>query len=183
MLRSTRLRSALKVASLQRQGLRDLVEQRVVAGQDREVEIDRAGRPEDEVGLCRCRGQRVAALDEAVRQAYRQWLLPRATVVAVSALVAAVGGTLFALYNAYVTPGLLHWTLSGEALIIAIIGGTRAFWGPALGAFVFVCLRDVVGNYTTHWQAIVGIVLIAVVIAAPNGLSGAIRARRCSRYS
>lgn len=100
-------------------------------------------------------------------------LLPRAIIIALSGFIAAIGGTLFALYNGYVTPGLLHWSLSGEALIIAIIGGTRAVWGPALGAFLFVVLRDFVGNYTTHWQSIVGLVLIAVVLLLPRGLSGA----------
>lgn len=101
---------------------------------------------------------------------------PRVVVLALSAFVAAVGGTLFALYNGYVTPSLLHWTLSGEALIIAIIGGTRAVWAPAVGAFVFVILRDVAGNYTTHWQSIVGLVLIAVVLTLPNGIGGALTA-------
>jgi branched-chain amino acid transport system permease protein len=103
-------------------------------------------------------------------------LMPQALIIAISAFIAAIGGTLFALYNGYVTPSLLHWSLSGEALIIAIIGGTRSVWGPALGAFILVCLRDVAGNYTTHWQSIVGLTLIAVVLTLPSGASGAIRA-------
>ncbi|WEK48831.1 MAG: branched-chain amino acid ABC transporter permease [Candidatus Kaistia colombiensis] len=103
-------------------------------------------------------------------------LWPRVVILALSALIAALGGTLFALYNGYVTPSLLHWTLSGEALIIAIIGGTRSVWAPAVGAFVFVILRDVAGNYTTHWQSIVGLVLIAVVLTLPNGIGGALTA-------
>lgn len=103
-------------------------------------------------------------------------LMPRAIIIALAGLIAAIGGTLFSLYNGYVTPGLLHWSLSGEALIIAIIGGTRSVWGPALGAFIFVVLRDVAGNYTTHWQSIVGLALIAVVLLLPSGVSGAVRA-------
>lgn len=102
-------------------------------------------------------------------------LMPRAIIIAIAGLIAAIGGTLFSLYNGYVTPGLLHWSLSGEALIIAIIGGTRSVWGPALGAFIFVILRDVAGNYTTHWQSIVGLALIAVVLLLPSGVSGAVR--------
>ncbi|MGA0542435.1 branched-chain amino acid ABC transporter permease [Neotabrizicola sp. VNH66] len=101
-------------------------------------------------------------------------LMPRALIIALSAFIAAVGGMLFALYHGYVTPGILHWSLSGEALIIAIIGGTRAVWGPALGAFVFVILRDLASNYTTHWQSIVGLTLIAVVLLMPKGISGVI---------
>ena len=110
--------------------------------------------------------------EERVRFIGYRTLIPRAIVIAISAGIAALGGTLFALYNGYVTPGILHWSLSGEALIIAIIGGTRSIWGPAVGAFVFVILRDFVGDYTTHWQSIVGLVLIAVVLLLPSGLSG-----------
>ena len=101
---------------------------------------------------------------------------PQVVVLSLSAFIAAVGGTLFALYNGYVTPSLLHWTLSGEALIIAIIGGTRSVWAPAVGAFVFVVLRDISGNYTTHWQSIVGLTLIVIVLTLPNGIGGAITA-------
>lgn len=101
---------------------------------------------------------------------------PRVVVLSLSAFIAAVGGTLFAMYNGYVTPSLLHWTLSGEALIIAIIGGTRSVWAPAVGAFVFVVLRDISGNYTTHWQSIVGLALIAIVLTLPTGIGGAITA-------
>lgn len=112
--------------------------------------------------------------EERTRFVGYRTLMPRVMVIVISAFIAALGGTLFALYNGYVTPGLLHWSLSGEALIIAIIGGTRSVWGPALGAFIFVVLRDVAGNYTTHWQLIVGLALIAVVLTLPQGVSGAI---------
>lgn len=112
--------------------------------------------------------------EERARYIGYKTLMPRVLVIALSGLIASIGGTLFALYNGYVTPGLLHWSLSGEALVIAIIGGTRSVWGPALGAFLFVILRDFAGNYTTHWQSIVGLVLIAVVLLLPRGASGAI---------
>jgi len=110
--------------------------------------------------------------EERARYLGYRTLVPRALIITISAAIAAIGGTLFALYNGYVTPGILHWSLSGEALIIAIVGGTRSLWGPAAGAFLFVILRDVAGNYTTHWQSIVGIMLIAVVLLLPDGLSG-----------
>lgn len=112
--------------------------------------------------------------EERVRFLGYETLLPRAIIIALSAFIAAIGGVLFALYNGFVTPAALHWSLSGEALVIAIIGGTRAAWGPALGAFIFIFLRDIAGNNTTHWQGIVGITLIVVTVLLPNGLSGAL---------
>ncbi|MFI4981955.1 MAG: branched-chain amino acid ABC transporter permease [Nevskiales bacterium] len=99
-------------------------------------------------------------------------LLPRAVVYAVSAAVAATGGVLFALYNGFVTPDVLYWSLSGEALVMAVIGGTRAVWGPALGAVIFFLFKDVAGDLTEHWPAIIGSTLIVVTVLLPRGASG-----------
>ncbi len=99
-------------------------------------------------------------------------LLPRALVFALSAGIGGLAGVLFALYNAFVTPGALHWSLSGEALIMAIIGGTRAIWGPALGAVVFFLVKDAAGDLTEHWPAIIGTMLIVVTVLLPHGISG-----------
>lgn len=120
-------------------------------------------------------------LTEAIREneersrfiGYRT-VVPRALIYAVSAFIGALGGVLFALYNTFVSPEILHWTLSGSALIMAIIGGTRALWGPALGAVVFFFLKDIVGDATEHWPAIIGLILIAVTVLLPQGLSGAL---------
>src|SRR3546814_11420061 len=72
--------------------------------------------------------------EERVRFLGYETLLPRAIIIAFSAFIAAIGGALFALYNGFVTPIALHWSLSGEALVIAIIGGTRAALGPEVGS-------------------------------------------------
>jgi branched-chain amino acid transport system permease protein len=112
--------------------------------------------------------------EERARFIGYETLLPRAVVFALSAGMAAMGGVLFALYNGFVSPDVLHWSLSGEALVMAIIGGARTLWGPALGAVVFFFLRDAAGSYTEHWQALIGIVLITVTVALPTGLSGAL---------
>lgn len=102
-------------------------------------------------------------------------LWPRASIFAMSAAIAALAGVLFALYNGFVSPDVLHWTLSGEALIMAIIGGSGLVWGAALGAVVFFVIKDTGGNYTEHWPALIGIVLIVVTVTIPRGLSELIR--------
>ncbi|MDB5846965.1 MAG: branched-chain amino acid transporter permease [Rhodoferax sp.] len=98
--------------------------------------------------------------------------LPRVMVYAVSAAIAALSGVLFAVYNGFMTPETLHWSLSGEILIMAIIGGTRQVWGPALGAVVFFFLKGSIGDVTEHWPAIIGTLLIVVVVLLPGGISG-----------
>jgi branched-chain amino acid transport system permease protein len=100
--------------------------------------------------------------------------IPRALVFAVSALIAALAGVLFALYNAFASPDVLHWTLSGSMLIMAIIGGPKLLWGPAFGAIVFFMAKDIAGNVTEHWQATIGLILIVVTVLLPAGLGGAL---------
>jgi branched-chain amino acid transport system permease protein len=110
--------------------------------------------------------------EERARFIGYETLLPRAIVYAIAALVASFAGILFSLYNGFVTPGILHWSLSGEALIMAFIGGPKVLWGPMLGAAVFFMLKDIVGDYTEHWPAIIGMILMIVTIVIPNGLAG-----------
>jgi len=99
-------------------------------------------------------------------------VLPRVLVLTLSALITAVAGVLFTLYNNFVSPDVLHWSLSGSALIMAIIGGPRLIWGPAFGAIIFFFAKDIAGDYTEHWQAIIGVILIVVMVLLPAGLGG-----------
>ncbi|GIK80918.1 MAG: branched-chain amino acid ABC transporter permease [Alphaproteobacteria bacterium] len=100
----------------------------------------------------------------------------RAGVYAISAGIAALGGILFALYQGFVSPEIVHWTFSGSALIMAILGGTVSLWGPIAGAFVFFFVRDWLSDATTHWLAILGTALIVVTVLWPTGLSGGVYA-------
>lgn len=110
--------------------------------------------------------------EERARYIGYETLLPRAAIFALSAAIGALAGVLFVLYNAFVTPGVLHWSLSGEALVMAVIGGARAVWGPALGAVIFFLFKDAAGDMTEHWPAIIGITLIVVTVMLPRGASG-----------
>jgi len=102
-------------------------------------------------------------------------VLPRALVFALSAALAALAGVLFALYNSFVSPDILHWSYSGAALIMAIIGGTRFVWGPALGAAIYFFFKNAAGDFTEHWPAIIGLTLIVVTVLLPRGISGALQ--------
>jgi branched-chain amino acid transport system permease protein len=96
----------------------------------------------------------------------------RALVFALSALIAAVAGVLAGLYAAYTSPESLTADVSGSALIMAITGGPKLIWGPALGAVIFFLFKDIVGDYTEHWQAILGIAVIVVIVLIPQGIGG-----------
>lgn len=99
-------------------------------------------------------------------------LLPRAAVYALSAGIASLAGVLAALNSGFVSPESLHWSLSGVALMMVVVGGTRVLWGPALGAAVYFLAKDLLGDHAQHWMAIFGAALIVVIVFAPAGLSG-----------
>ena len=101
-------------------------------------------------------------------------LLPRAAVYALSATVTGVAGLLSALNTGFVSPENLHWSLSGVALMMVVVGGHKVLWGPALGAVVYFLAKDILGHYADHWMAIFGITLIAVIVFSPTGIAGAL---------
>jgi len=101
-------------------------------------------------------------------------LLPRASVYALSALITSVAGVLSALNTGFVSPENLHWSLSGMALMMVVVGGFKVLWGPALGAVVYFIFKDVLGDYASHWMTIFGVVLIAVIVFSPTGIAGAL---------
>lgn len=99
-------------------------------------------------------------------------LWPRAAVYALSALVTAVAGVLSALNTGFVSPESLHWSLSGVALMMVVVGGFKALWGPAAGAVVYFLFKDILGEHATHWMTIFGVALITVIVFSPTGVAG-----------
>lgn len=102
-------------------------------------------------------------------------LLPRAAVYALSALVTGIAGILSAFNTGFVSPENLHWSLSGMTLMMVVVGGARALWGPALGAVVYFLFKDILGDYATHWMSIFGLALISVIVFSPHGIAGALQ--------
>ena len=99
-------------------------------------------------------------------------LWPRAAVYALSALVTSVSGVLSALNTGFVSPESLHWSLSGVALMMVVVGGFKALWGPAAGAVVYFLFKDILGEHATHWMTIFGMALITVIVFSPTGVAG-----------
>lgn len=125
---------------------------------------------------------RFGAITEAVRDNEERarfvgirTLLPRAAVYALSALITSIAGVLLALNTSFISPESLHWSVSGVALMMVVVGGTRLLWGPAFGAAVYFLAKDVLGEWAQHWMAIFGTALIIIIVFAPEGLSGLLR--------
>lgn len=92
----------------------------------------------------------------------------------ISWAVAAIAGTLMVFLKAGTTPMALHWTESGNVLIMAIFGGIGTLLGPIIGATVFVFLRDEFTTRFQAWQLAFGLVFVFVVLVFPTGLVGVV---------
>jgi branched-chain amino acid transport system permease protein len=91
--------------------------------------------------------------------------------------LAGVGGGLYALQNAFVSSDILHWSLSGDAIIMVILGGTGTIVGPAIGAAAFLLIKYVLSSRTEYWLLWVGIVFILCVMFLRQGVWGWLSAR------
>ncbi|HEX4233131.1 MAG TPA: branched-chain amino acid ABC transporter permease [Caldimonas sp.] len=95
----------------------------------------------------------------------------------ISGCFAALAGTLYALLSNFTDPRSLHWTLSGNFVIMAVLGGMRSFWGPLIGAAIFVVLQDYVSSHTENWMSFIGLFFVLVVTFFPRGVLGIIKRR------
>ncbi len=98
------------------------------------------------------------------------------SVYTISGAIAAVAGALFAQVQGNVTPNVFSFELSGEVLIMVILGGVGRLYGAFIGAALFFLLRDIteqiLGTTLPWWMLVVGVALIVVVMFARDGIIG-----------
>ncbi len=96
----------------------------------------------------------------------------------ISGAIAGLAGFLFAVKDGYVNPELISWHVSGNVLIMIILGGIGQFRGAVIGAFAFALLQElfksdaIFGDFAKHWQLGLGLTIIASVAVLPRGLAG-----------
>jgi branched-chain amino acid transport system permease protein len=88
----------------------------------------------------------------------------------IAAGIGGVAGSLYTYFNGFVSPKDIYWTMSGEVLIMVLIGGAGTLLGPVLGAAFIVILETIVSSYTDSWMLIVGATFIFFVIFMPKGI-------------
>ena len=96
-------------------------------------------------------------------------------VFTLSCFFMGFAGALYALLNNFADPRGLHFSQSGDFVMMAVMGGMRSFWGPLLGAAVFVVLQDYLSSITVNWMSFVGLLFVLVVLFFPRGLLGVVR--------
>ena len=101
----------------------------------------------------------------------------RLTAFMISGGIAGLSGALHANLQKFVSPDELHWIISGDLLIMVIVGGAKSLIGPIIGTAVFVLLEEIISGITEHWMIIFGPLLILVVLFGREGIYGLIRPR------
>jgi len=89
-----------------------------------------------------------------------------------SGMVTAIAGALYADLNRFVSPSMLSWHMSGELIVLIILGGTGRLFGPLAGAILYVLFEFALGGLTERWQLFLGLILLGVVLFARGGLIG-----------
>jgi len=109
---------------------------------------------------------------------YNVWLYKWSAFV-LSAALSGLAGSLFAMAQQSAYPNVMSLHNSGFVVMMVLIGGGLvSFWGPVIGALLFIGARDLLGAYTETWLLWYGLLFIAMVIWQPDGVAGAWKAWR-----
>ncbi len=102
-------------------------------------------------------------------------------IYVVAGMVAGIAGFLLANLSNYVSPSSSAWTVSGELVVMVILGGLGTVFGGAVGALALLCIEELLSSFTEHWMAILGLLIVAIVLVAKRGIWGAVLAWSSSR--
>ena len=94
-------------------------------------------------------------------------------IYVIAACVASLAGFLLANLTGYASPSYTAWTVSGELIVMVILGGAGTVIGPLVGALVLLLLEEWLASLTTHWMAPLGLSILLVVLLTRRGLYGA----------
>jgi branched-chain amino acid transport system permease protein len=90
----------------------------------------------------------------------------------------AIGGVIVAIPVGLAEPSLAYWVQSGNLVFMLLLGGYTNFFGPIMGAMIFIFFQDQLMSYTEYWRLTFGALLAVIVIFFPDGLMGVVDARR-----
>jgi branched-chain amino acid transport system permease protein len=96
--------------------------------------------------------------------------------VILSGVVAGVAGVLLVWQTEFISPSFAGFEASALALVMIVLGGIGTTMGPLVGTAVVLTISQVLSTYVDRWPTILGVLFIASVILAPEGLIGGMRA-------
>jgi len=99
------------------------------------------------------------------------------TAFVIAGVFAGLAGMLLVQFFRHAAPDNFYWTMSGQVMVMIIVGGTGSLLGPILGAIVVRLFPLFVSSYTDRWETLLGLLFILFVLFAPKGIMGFLRAR------
>jgi len=94
-----------------------------------------------------------------------------------SAMLCGVAGLLLANLTAFASPSTLSWVVSGDLVVMVVLGGIGTVFGPMLGAIAFLGLEEIMKSFTDHWMAIFGLAIVVIGLVGKTGLVGLLSSR------
>jgi branched-chain amino acid transport system permease protein len=101
----------------------------------------------------------------------------RLTCFVIAGTLCGLAGVLLANHTDFVSPAMMHWTRSGDLIVMVVLGGMGSAFGPLIGAVVLLVLEEVLSGITEYWQIILGPLLLLIVLFARGGIVGMLRPR------
>jgi len=89
-----------------------------------------------------------------------------------SAVICGIAGLLLANLNAFASPSTLSWVISGDLVVMVVLGGLGTVFGPLFGAVAFLGLEEILKLFTAHWLAIFGLVIVLIGLLGRSGIAG-----------
>lgn len=94
------------------------------------------------------------------------------TAYVLSAILCGLAGMLLANLNAYASPSSMSWMISGELIVMVVLGGMGSVFGPFLGTLAFLGIEEMLKAVTEHWMAVFGILILVVALLGKAGIAG-----------
>jgi branched-chain amino acid transport system permease protein len=96
----------------------------------------------------------------------------RLTCFVIAGTVCGLAGVLLANHTDFISPAMMHWTRSGDLIVMVVLGGMASSFGPLIGAVALLVLEEALSGITEYWQIILGPLLLLVVLFARGGIDG-----------
>ena len=90
----------------------------------------------------------------------------------IAGTICGLSGALLANHTDFVSPAMMHWTRSGDLIVMVVLGGMASAFGPLIGAVALLVLEELLSGVTEYWQIILGPLLLLVVLFARGGIDG-----------
>src|SRR6516225_3954495 len=96
----------------------------------------------------------------------------------IAGAMCGLAGALLANHTDFISPAMMHWTRSGDLIVMVVLGGMQAMFGPLIGALTFLVLEEGLSRLTEYSNLILGPLLLVVAISINGGIDGLITGRR-----